>query len=67
MVWALHDAGRAVLVGAAEELENRDINVRFNGVYLAFVVKVDKEAVEEEAAKMGAVKASDFARVYRAC
>lgn len=51
-------------MGVAAELENRDTNVRFNEMYLAFAVAVDEEAVKEEGVKKGAVKASDFARVY---
>lgn len=56
--------GALFSLGVAAELENRDTNVRFNEVYLAFLVNVDEEAVKEEAAKNGVVKASDFARVY---
>jgi len=56
--------GALFSLGVAAELENRDTNVRFNEVYLAFLVNVDEEAVKEDAAKNGVVKASDFARVY---
>lgn len=51
--------GALFSMGVAAELENRDTNVRFNEMYLAFAVTVD-----EEAAESGSVKASDFARVY---
>ncbi|ETS86019.1 hypothetical protein PFICI_04044 [Pestalotiopsis fici W106-1] len=56
--------GALYSLGISAELENRDTNVRFNEMYLAFPVMVDEEAVKEEAAKMGVVKASDFARSY---
>lgn len=39
--------------------DNADTNVRFNEVYLGCRVEVDESAV-----KTGAMKASDFARVY---
>lgn len=51
--------GALFSMGVSAELENRDTNVRFNEMYLAFAVTVD-----EEAAESGSVKASDFARVY---
>lgn len=56
--------GALFSLGVAAELENRETNLRFNEMYLAFLVIVDEDAVKEPAAKMGAVKASDFARVY---
>ena len=56
--------GALYSLAVAAELENRETNVRFNEVYLAFLVTVDEEAVTGEAAKNGAVKASDFARVF---
>ena len=56
--------GALFSMGVAAELENRETNVRFNEMYLAFLVNVDEDAVKEEAVKMGAIKASEFAKVY---
>lgn len=58
--------GALFSMGVSAELENRQTNVRFNEMYLAFTVAVDEEAGTGDGAKKTAVKASDFARAYEA-
>jgi hypothetical protein len=51
--------GALVSMAAVASRDNQDTNVRFNEVYLGFRVEVD-----DDAARHGVVKASQFASVY---